>query len=238
MISRTPNLQFASLVHENSGYPVGEIYPPVDFSLWSKLEFLEITRAYALNLLTLPRRLKYLDITENHLPLLSLEAEDVTQIGLPLLETFMCEYTDLGLEAILAIIGPSLKAGNLKKLHIGDYSPDDSPGNLYIPTYEMPSLQELSLYRCRMREDDIMRFLRLCPNVQYLDLSLTRVTGVAIKEVMARESGPLKWLGVNHCTYLSSDAVEWARSLGTVVEYNNSSVKRIARQKFWRDRWI
>jgi hypothetical protein len=167
-----------------------------------------------------------------------LEAEGVTPIDLPLLETFMCGNTDLSLEIILAIIGPSLKAGNLKKLHIGDYFPDDSPGIIYIPTNEMPSLQELSLYKCQMREGDIMRFLRLCPNVQYLDLSQTRVTGVAIKEVMARESGPLKWLGVNHCTYLSSDAVEWARSLGTVVEYNNSLVKWVARQSFWRDRWI
>jgi hypothetical protein len=150
----------------------------------------------------------------------------------------MCNDIDFSLEVILALIGPSVKAGNLKSLHMGDYAPSESSWEHSIPKNDllMPSLQDLSLRKCQMREDGILRFLRLCPNLQYVDVSFTRITGVAIKVLMIREIGPLKWLGANGCTSLSSDAIEWARSLGTVVEYNNDPLKRRVGQRFWRDR--
>lgn len=232
-------MQSASLIHHDTVYnDVRNIYLSVDLSSWNKLEYLEIPSAYSLDLSLLPRTLKYLDITGNHVPLISMAPEGVTLVDLPLLETLLCGEIDLRLDVVLAIIDSSVKAGNLKKLRIVGYSLGYAPVPQPIPTNAclMPSLQELSLSRCQMVEDDIARFLRLCPNLRYLDLSFTRITGVVVKEVMIREIGPLKWLGVNFCTHLSSDAVEWARSLGTVVEYNNNPVKLPAGQRFWRDR--
>jgi len=239
LISCTPNLQSASLVHQENSFNHHPIYRSADLSLWTKLKHLEFNRACFPNLPSLPRTLKYLDISENFIlpPLLSTD-ESVTTIDLPLLETFICNKIDFSLEVILTLIGPSVKAGNLKTLHMGDYAPSESSWEQSTPTKDllMPSLRDLSLSKCQMREDGIMRFLRLCPNLQNVDVSFTRVTGVAIKELMTREVGPLKWLGACWCMFLSSDAVEWARSLGTIVEYSNDPLKRPVRQRFWRDR--
>jgi F-box/TPR repeat protein Pof3 len=228
-------LQSAGFVHSDNSFP----FNTADFSLWSKLEHLEFTGSFLPIDVSLPRTLKHLDISKTCIFSPFSTDESVTVIDLPLLETFMCNKVNFSLEVVFALIGPSIKAGNLKTLHIGDYGPDMSfSWEQAIPTKDLllPSLQNLSLKKCQMREDAVVKFLRLCPNLQYVDLSFTRVTGVAIKELMTREVGPLKWLSVNGCGCLSSDAVEWARSLGTIVEYNNDPLKRPVGQRLWRDR--
>jgi F-box/TPR repeat protein Pof3 len=239
IISCTPNLQCASLIHQDSIFGPRNMYEFADFSMWSKLQHLEVTHAFFTTLAWLPPTLKHLYVTESHVSGFSAENEDLSPLGLPLLETYMCGAMDLSLEMIMAVITSSVKAGNLKALHMVNYHPNRT--TLWAqPTLAndllMPSVQELSLSKCDMHEDNIVKFLRLFPNLQTLDLSLTKITGVAVKEVMTREIGPLKWLGLNGCTKLSADAVEWARSLGTVVEYSNNPVKKPAGQRLWRDR--
>lgn len=167
-----------------------------------------------------------------HLP-----QESVLTINLPLLETFICDGTDFNLRHIFTLIGPSIKTGNLKALHIGDLTPShsyeedpQSPDDLF-----MPSVETLSLSNWQESEEDILLFLRRCTSLRYVDLSYTRVTGVVIKELMTRDIGPLKRLSVNGCAYLSPDAVDYARSLGTVVEYNNIPQTKGAIKKSFRD---
>jgi len=67
-------------------------------------------------------------------------------------------------------------------------------------------------------EITLINMLRRYPNLRRVDLSETRVTGVAVKELVDRESGPLEWLGLNHCTRVSSDAFDYARAKGVTVE--------------------
>lgn len=238
MILCAPNLRSAALVHKVYGYESSGSYTSVDFSLWSKLEHLEFRHAILSDLPSLPRTLKYLDISENIIlsPPLPTD-ESVAMIDLPLLENFACDCAGLNLGVILAVIGPSVKAGNLQTLHISHPPADGYDEFSILPDdFMIPSLQELSLRKCQESEDGILKLLRRCPALRYLDATYTKITGVAVKELMTREVGPLKWLGADGCSCLSSDAVEWARSLGTVVEYNLQPPKRPAGRRFWRDR--
>jgi F-box/TPR repeat protein Pof3 len=239
LISCTPNLQIASLVHLE-GPDHSAMYRTVDLSLWSKLKHLEFTHACLATLPSLPPTLKYLDISKNFVSVTFLPmGESIAITQLRLLETFVCDSGSLNLGVILDIIGQSVKAGNLQTLHIGSPPPGGFEGLSMLPDgFMMPSLWELSIRQCDETEAVILRLLRCCPALRYLDATSTRITGVAVKELMTREVGPLKWLGVNGCSRLSPDAVEWARSLGAVVEYNHLPPKRPAGQKFFRDRLL
>lgn len=207
------------------------MFPSADLSLWSKLEHLEYINACFSAMPSLPPTLKYLDISKNYILTTFLPTD------LPLLETFACDNGCITLGVILDVIGPSVKAGNLQTLYIGNSNSGNYEDFSILPDdFMMPSLQELSIRGCEETEAGILKLLRRCPALRYLDAAFTRITGVAVKELMTREAGPLKWLGVNGCRELSPDAVEWARSLGTVVEYNHLPPKRPAEQKFFRNR--
>jgi hypothetical protein len=156
------------------------------------------------------------------------------------LETFICDGINVHLELILILISSSVKEGNLKTLHIVNLLPykGDEAFPQAAVDFIMPSVEELSIRKWSHPEMEILLFLRRFPQLRFVDLSYTSITGVVVKELMTREVGPLKWLGVNGCTSLSSDAVGYARSLGTVVEYNYDPRTKPARSKFFRDRLL
>ncbi len=212
----------------------------VNFSLWSRLERLELNYTGISDLPSLPQTLRYLDLSGNNVLRSTRPTEEnVTATDLPLLETFISSGTDFSLADIFKFIGKSVKRGHLKSLHIGSPKFSDLYEDLsFLPAdFSMPTLMVLSLRRYQEGEDGTLKLLRLCPRVQDLDVSFTKVTGVAIKELMTRERPP-KRIVANGCTCLSYDAVEWARSLGAEVEYNNEPVRRPFGRSHWRDTFL
>jgi F-box/TPR repeat protein Pof3 len=223
-MSRTPNLRSATVIHTRHGIDLPHYRRSLDFTKWDKLEYLEFRNSSLVRYPPLPETLKHLDISGTRMvpriPTLLSEEEKIAVESLWRLETFICEGSvHVDLEAIYKIIEPSRKAGNLKTLRIGDgLESDEFPH--HFAEYSIPSLRTLSLTKWLAPEEQLLVFLRHCPAIENLDISSTKITGVAVKELMTRESGPLKWLRLNNCTKLSPDAVDYARSLGAVVEYS------------------
>jgi F-box/TPR repeat protein Pof3 len=164
------------------------------------------------------------------------ERELVNQYSsLQLLETYYHDGAfDVGLEAVYARMEASRVAGNIKILRLGEsLTSEDVPRN--PAEYSIPSLAELSLHHWDVPEERLLQFLRACPNIKRLDVSGTRATGVLVKELMTRESGPLEMLGVIDCRHLSQDAVAYARSMGAVVHHYMTADSKPRRA--WRDRF-
>jgi F-box/TPR repeat protein Pof3 len=185
-----------------------------------------------------PETLKHLDVSGTwmvpRVPTVLSEEEQDAVGNLTGLETFICEGSlNIDLQAVYKIIEASRKAGSLKNLRVGDgLDLGELPYN--FATYSIPSLRTLSLSKWLATEETLLAFIRHCPAIENLDVARTKITGVAIKELMTRESGPLKWIRLNDCTKLSPDAVDYARSLGAVVEY--SMTHDWPGRGSWRDR--
>lgn len=238
-MSHAPNLRSATLIHTRHGTDLPHYRRSLDFTKWDKLEYLEFRNSSLVRYPPLPKTLKHLDISGTRMvprvPTLLSEEEEIAIEVLQGLEAFICEQTvHVDLAAIYKIIEPSRKAGNLKTLRIGGgLESDDFPHD--FAEYSIPSLRTLSLSEWLAPEEQLLVFLRHCPAIENLDVSSTKITGVAVKELMTRESGPLKRLCFNDCTKLSPDAVDYARSLGAVVEY--SVTRNWSNGKTsWRDR--
>lgn len=65
-------------------------------------------------------------------------------------------------------------------------------------------------------DERMVQIVALYPNLQKLDASATKITGVAVKHFV--QLG-IKHLRLNECGDVGSDAVEWARAKGVEVEY-------------------
>jgi F-box/TPR repeat protein Pof3 len=151
--------------------------------------------------------------------------------NLPDLETFDCHGTGILASQVKAITDQSIKAGNLKALHMGSRLMDFAPG---VPVEdEFPpsnSVEMLSLSSLIIRERRILDIIKLYPKLQSLDVSNTKVTGVAVKQFV---SIGIKWLKLDECSDVSPDAVDYARGKDVEVEFNFPS--RSGRVTSYRD---
>jgi F-box/TPR repeat protein Pof3 len=91
------------------------------------------------------------------------------------------------------------------------------------------TVEELSLAGSILRERRIIDIVDLYPKLQKLNVSNTKVTGVAVKHFVGMG---IKWLKLDECSEVSPDAVEYARGKEVEVEYNFPS----RRQMGFRDR--
>ncbi|KAI9808865.1 MAG: hypothetical protein M1826_004032 [Phylliscum demangeonii] len=78
----------------------------------------------------------------------------------------------------------------------------------------MGALKELELVDGDVYDDDIELIAPQVPRLERLNLWNTRVTGVAVKILLTRPDSRLSWLGLENCSLVSPDAVEWARARG------------------------
>jgi F-box/TPR repeat protein Pof3 len=172
----------------------------------------------------LPRTLKSLDLSKNYSLGLYLEQPDETY-DLPLLESFKCESTYISGALLNALILKSVKSGNLKRLDISRTNVDPetyAPGSseyLASPTVEELSLAGLTSNAgtaSMLGERHIIAIVKCYPNVKELDVSRTKVTGVAVKQFV---SMGIKWLNLSECTEVGRDAVEYAQGKGVEVEF-------------------
>ncbi|KAH9213407.1 hypothetical protein DL95DRAFT_339186 [Leptodontidium sp. 2 PMI_412] len=187
----------------------------VDATPWKALERLDLTDTQLTRLPKFPPTLKHLVLSEN--PQLNLRPDEERPTLLPLLETFACASTALDGEALKVITAASIKAGNLKRLTIGDrmVNPRESLVKDEFPPCE--TLEELSLASMVLSDKPALEIVSLYPNIKRLDISATHITGVAVKAFV---NMGLKWLKINECDRISADAVEWARGKDIEIIHN------------------
>ena len=150
---------------------------------------------------------------------------------LPLLETFDCGGTAISANLVKAITLQSIKAGNLKTLYMGDRLVEFSPGVSVGDEFPASNtVEELSLASLIIRERRIIEIIKLYPNLRRLDVSSTKVTGVAVKHFV--DIG-IQWLKLDECSDVSPDAVGYARDKDVEVEFNFPS--RTGRVASFRD---
>jgi F-box/TPR repeat protein Pof3 len=111
----------------------------------------------------------------------------------------------------------SIKAGNLKRLYLGARLNESTDGPVTDEYPTSNTVEELSLASSHVRDKRAIDIVNLYPNVRRLDMSNTKVTGVAVKHFV---SMGIKWLKLDECSEISPDAVEYARGKGVEVEYN------------------
>lgn len=91
------------------------------------------------------------------------------------------------------------------------------------------TLDELSLKGLQVSESRILEIVALYPKLQKIDVSSTKVSGVAVKHFMKLG---INWIGLNECNNVGADAVDYARSQGVEVEFKFPSR---AKGKSFRD---
>ena len=167
----------------------------------------------------LPSTLQHLNVNKNYH--LSGGWSESSKVELPLLETLKCQATKIERKFIIKLIAPSIEAGNLKTLHMG--SPSDLRPANDLDEYPLSkTVETLSIGGgLPLEEARVLKIVSLYPNVHKLDVSGTKVTGVAVKAFI--DLG-IKQLKATHCSSVSSDAIELARSQDIVVEFSFPSL--------------
>jgi F-box/TPR repeat protein Pof3 len=203
--------------------------PIFDFCDLKHVESLDLSNGNLQEIPNLPATLKHLKLSKmRHMG----AHDDVDKIyELPLLETFDCSGTAISGSLLKAMTLQSIKAGNLKTLYMGDRLVDFAPGTPVEDEFPASnSVEELSIASLIIRERRILEVIKLFPNLQRLDVSGTKVTGVAVKKFVALG---IKWLKLDECSEVSPDAVEYARGKDVEVEFNFPS--RSGRVTSFRD---
>ncbi|KAL2071543.1 hypothetical protein VTL71DRAFT_12778 [Oculimacula yallundae] len=187
----------------------------VDATPWKALERLDLTDTQLTRLPKLPPTLKHLVLSEN--PQLNLGPNEERPSPLPLLEIFACASTALDSEALKILTSASIKAGNLRRLTIGDrmVNPNQDLVKEEFPACD--TLEELSLASMILTDRPALDIVSLYPNIKRLDISATHISGVAVKAFV---NMGLKWLRINECDRISADAVEWARGKDIEIIHN------------------
>lgn len=87
------------------------------------------------------------------------------------------------------------------------------------------NLKELHLpWTMALGDEFVTDLVAVCPQqLEVVDLSYTDITGAGLKKLVLAEQN-LRKLILKNCVYLSSDAVEWARARGILVD--SSSIAR------------
>ncbi|TAQ84769.1 hypothetical protein B7494_g6925 [Chlorociboria aeruginascens] len=194
---------------------------------WQELSHLQLNGTRLSQMPLLPPTLKHLDVSNNYnFDSLIYYDQQSDEVGLdgtksqshtfPLLETFNCSSTQINSQAIKAITKHSIEAGNLKKLWIGNRLVDDSNKPVEDVYPSSDSVEELSLAKTQIKEKRIIQIVGLYPNLRKLDVSGTKITGVAIK-IFA--SMGIKCLILIECAEIGSDAIEYARSKDIEVHF-------------------
>lgn len=82
----------------------------------------------------------------------------------------------------------------------------------------LSDLTELSVTGGPLDDIGAAMIAQLFPKIIRLDLSYTRITGVAVR-ALVDSLRRLRWLKLEFCDGVSPDAIEWAREKGILVTY-------------------
>lgn len=210
LMKATPNLVSAILPQWRVMAIVFNLEP------WKFLETLDLTNTQITQFPKLPEILKHLTVSDNPLLTIRSQEELLALTVLPLLETFNCHTTALDATHVMHITSEAILQRSLRKLYIGGRmnATEQTPVEQEFPSSE--SVEELSLACLHLTDRRALQIVGLFPNLRKLDMSNTKISGVAVKEFVEKGITSLK---LNECVEISPDAVDWARSKGASVEF-------------------
>jgi F-box/TPR repeat protein Pof3 len=198
----------------------------VDCTAWTNLEHLDLSNTQLRRLPKLPTTLRSLNLSNNIQLHVGLDHD--APADLPLLETFNCEGTFITADVLKVLTLPAIANGKLKSLLIGGRLADAHPGPAAEEYPASEDLEELSLNTMQINDARALQILELYPKLRKLDVSGTRVTGVAVRKFV---NWGITSLNLDECIDVSSDAVDWARNKGVEVEFNFN--RKDSRKSFW-----
>jgi hypothetical protein len=231
LITKTPSMQHAEFsgfrITGNDTVPC----PALNFKRWRHLTHLSLVDTRITNVPTFPKTLRYLNVEGVCSLDLTLIEQARDTFHLPNLVELRIQDSDF-IVILNELANPPLKSGTLKVLNIGRQGVvlghrlvmQDWPDNMLAPseTLEVLSLRD----QPDLDEDVLIAFLKRYPNLTDVDLSLTSITGITIKELYTRAVPP-EYIAAEYCRHLYHDAVEIARSMGIDVLYEmHNSLKR------------
>ncbi|RDW81998.1 hypothetical protein BP6252_03110 [Coleophoma cylindrospora] len=226
IVASFPNVESVALVGweaSNQGL--------VDLTPWQYLRILDL-RDMGLTFLPLfPAEIESITISKNKRmvrPQLDPEAESHQKFSM--LTTFDCEETEMTHAAVASVITPAIDARNLKILRMGTIAVERAPGSDITEHYPpSETLEELGLGNLDLDEASALKIIRQYPNVTKIDLSWSKITGVAVRQLVERG---VKILNVCGCSKISPDAIQFARSKCVVVDWH---LPTMARSRSFRD---
>ena len=118
--------------------------------------------------------------------------------------------------AVAALIGSG--KNKLQKLDLRDH--DASLGIAAIVSEgHLTEVTELRLSNADVSDELVALVARCCPKLESFDASYNmKLTGVGVKALVLKEGG-IRRLNLDHCVGVGSDAVEYARGKGAVVQF-------------------
>lgn len=131
----------------------------------------------------------------------------------------------ISLAALEALLEPS--KGQLLKLDISDcFLIENSDITQLILRNHLDSVVELRLRKTLVNDNIAELIAKNLHHLKILDLGSTRVTGVGVKSLVVSPTIHLEALGLQNCTTVSVDAVDFARAKGINVTYGfNDNLK-------------
>ena len=131
----------------------------------------------------------------------------------------------LGQDALPTLLKPN--KGNLEELHV--------PNGWLFETREIMSLAELGFFKNLVSLDlggteiddrNMETLIAQLPCLRYMALENNHITGVGVKAIVLKPESKMEHLVLNHCDHVSSDAIEYARAKGIIVDFNFPDLSR------------
>lgn len=222
-----PNIESASLVD----WGRGTSSETTDFCEWKNLTHLDIRDTHFEGIPKFPETLKHLNV--DRIP--DLAPAGFRNLPKDYFYLPQLEYLSMVKSSFAAslndIAEAGLASGTLRTLILGcssNFREDDDPYRAWPASMPAPSanLEALSLSELyELSESTILAFLRQYPNLKWLDLRYTAITGSTLRELFERENKP-QFIDVSHCESCHHDAVEAARAAGIVIRQMQAPRKK------------
>lgn len=221
LFSQAPGLREFSLI----SHSMALVLERCDFSKLENLHLLKIKGCKIYDLVSVPPWVRHLSLPKNLLcylspgsgkPGLSPNAAYDDALGLESLDlslTTLPEYSTL----------VNLLERNNAKLTMLDLSSSaplfrDDIANL-ITSHWLDHVVDLRLPFLQVDDQLVEMLAKSCLELKRLNISDTRVTGIAVGVLATLPQGPIEELDISHCSRVSYDAVEYARSKGVKVTF-------------------
>ncbi|KAI9825659.1 MAG: hypothetical protein M1832_001003 [Thelocarpon impressellum] len=194
----------------------------IPFPMLSGLTRLTLRNTSILHFPPLPLSIRHLELSD----LGTMKFEDNSRENIA--TATLCNLEGLSLNKIahfpaadlLVLLAPS--TGKLQRLRISDCANITGADIAYLASAgAMSSVHDLALCGLDLDDDCIELLAPRAPQLTRLDLASTRVSGIAVRALVARkEARPIEWLGLDGCAGVGADAVELARAAGVVVQHS------------------
>ena len=184
----------------------------VDFSIVRNLEYLDLSHVRSISRVCLPTSVCSLNMTGCILP--------YTQQA-PVLPNLLSLSIGSSISISMLMLRDILATNEVKLRTLDICAAPFTPGDItaLISVGYLAGIEELKI-RNTFHDDEVAILLaHNLPNLRFLDLGRTRVTGVGVKALITELKGKLEWLGLDECMHTSIDAVKLARSMGVKVSY-------------------